>query len=77
MSTFELNIEGLGGVVSRFTGGYLRQVNAEANRILAGSPDRSDDEVAAQIVEVARRHGIHQVDQQLVRQEVARARGRR
>jgi hypothetical protein len=74
---FELHLRmsGLFGVFGRITGRYLRETNAQADRIIARSAGRPVDEVTAEVVELMLSRGIS-ADPVEVRREVLRTMSR-
>jgi hypothetical protein len=66
--------EAVGEVIGRMTGNYLRVVAVEAQRIIAESPERSVDEVTAELIEVLRKRGLDHADPAEVRKAVIEVR---
>jgi hypothetical protein len=62
-------------VFGRITGRYLRETNAQADRIIARSAGRPVDEVTAEVVELMLSRGIS-ADPVEVRREVLRTMSR-
>jgi hypothetical protein len=76
--TFELKVGGsgrIGGFFGRFTGGALRGITQEANRIIAESPDKSADELTDEIYALIREkgQGLGHVQRSDVREAVDQA----
>ncbi|ASW54628.1 hypothetical protein CIK06_11210 [Plantactinospora sp. KBS50] len=63
----------LGSLLGRVTGGHLRDINREANRIIQQSAGRSVDEITDEVLAMMRSRGLDRVDPAEVRRAVAEA----
>ncbi|MEV0001626.1 hypothetical protein AB0H28_04970 [Micromonospora sp. NPDC050980] len=73
---FQMRMSGsprLGDLIGRVTGGRLRDVNREANRIIERSAGRSVDDVTDEVLAMMRSRGLKRVDPAEVRRAVAEA----
>lgn len=65
---------GAGRLTGRLTGSYLRDAAAAATRIIERDPDRSLEEVTAEVLGMLEANGIRHADPAEVRKVVAEAR---
>ena len=62
----------LGKIGGRFTGSYLRDVSWEAQRIIERDPERSTDEITAEVMQMMDANGMRHADPSQVRRLVAK-----
>jgi hypothetical protein len=61
----------LGRIGGRVTGSYLRDASSDALRIIQAHPERSTDELTAEVMQMFDARGRHDVDPAEVRKLVA------
>lgn len=62
----------LGRIAGRATGSYLRDASWEAQRIIERDPERSTDEITAEVMQMMDARGLHHADPSEVRRLVAK-----